>query len=143
MSHGLDERTALAGTLEEIRQARQRLVQERERIDQQISERDQLLSFWETRLAQLDRLEDGQPRLTRMRKGEPKRMVIETLQQRGERGMSIMAISEATGMGWSTVRSVLKKAEAPFIERDGQWHFTGSRDADTKTATGNGIEVHH
>ncbi len=117
----MNEREALDATVNELRAVKVRLEKQRDELTLQITEKDRVLRFWESRLAELNGgVSAGSKRL---KKGEPLRRITEVYDTaKPGVGMSASDIAEKSAMGWSTVRTTLKKHTARFVEREGLWY---------------------
>lgn len=126
MARNLGEREVIATTLGAIRESRARLIEQRDKLTEQIREQDEVEHFWQRRLAQLGEDDAGQGK-PRARKGEPKRRVLEYFATLEGKGASMTVVADMTGLGWSTVRAVLKRHPEIFTEWDNEWYLKADR----------------
>lgn len=108
----MDEKTAIQGTLEDIRRAIKVIEEERDAIDARLSDAKARLTFWQTRL------ETADSQQTRRKKGQ----IIEALRIAFEsipNGATLKDLSEKTGIPPSSLRTTLMRAEAKL--KAGVW----------------------
>lgn len=110
----------IEATVSDVREVICRLESERADIDTRLDELRLRCRQWEKILPKVG--QNWQPR-TRAKKGENDRTIAQIYEEHPDRGYTLPALAETTGISWSSVRNVVSKnGIGKYEERDGKWY---------------------
>lgn len=109
----MDERSIIEGTIEDVKKSIETLQNQREELDEKISEAKKRLDYWQSRLGSAS----GKP--GRATRGSILRAIKGVFDASLEKGISLAELAKTTGFQQSSVRSALLRGNARM--NDGLW----------------------